>query len=396
MCAYYQCIASLQAQLDAVDGNDPVEYRKLRHAKDRLNDYMGMYLWAVKCGKESAYWCKKIKEILLVTVPCDCAQDDDAPHIIVPISGGGGGSITPSTFKYTFGTGSAGFPVSPSAGDIHEFTDTSGAYNEADIYQYNGTAWAFELNTKGPKGDAGTDASGVSAVTIYSDLSPNGNPPGTTNTVLKTYTFPALTMVNNGDMIKILGMFTYAQTDDAKLSQITWNGDVVSQLYSDALVDPSSVNVRLEAEVNRVNLINQICNGIAIRGGGTVALPQVLSTADLSNSVVITANGQSPDVATANEVICTQLSIMLFSMIHGAIIGSSNFAQGIAYTVGNTPLAIAFASTFASTSYSLSINCYDSLGNPQTFTVDKNLKLTTGFTIETLVDAIVEWTAILK
>jgi hypothetical protein len=396
MCAYYQCIASLQLQMEMAEGKDPLQYTKLRKAMLLLDDYMNLYLWSVKCGKDSAYWCKKIRWILQIHVPCDCAQDDDAPHIIVPISGGGGGSSNPSTFVYTFGTGSSGFPVSPHAGDIHEFTDTSGVYNKGDIYQYNGTAWVFEMNTQGPAGPAGANADGVSAVTIYSDLTSNGNPASTTNTVLKTYTFPALTMVNNGDMLKILGIFTLANDDNGKGMDITWGGNVISSYFTDALITALGENVRLEADVNRVNLINQVCNGQATRGGGVTQLPQVLCTANLSNPVVITADGQSTDVSVANEVVCTQLTVQLLSLVNGAIVGASNIAQGIATLVAGTPLDIVFPSTFASAGYSIEWNAYDNTGNPQTVTFDSNYKTVNGFRMQSIVNVTVEWTAILK
>ena len=398
MCAYYNCISSLQVQLDAVNGKDPIEYTKLRKAKDSLNDYMGMYLWAVKCGQNSAYWCNKIKYILQTYTPCDCAEDSDTPHEIIPIFGSGGSTPTPSTFKYTFGTGDAGFPTSPSAGDVHEFTltDTAGThiYYKGDIYSYSGTAWVFELNTMGEKGDKGDSASGVSAVNLWSSLTQNGTPAGTTNTVLKTYTLPALTMVNNGDILKILGSFIFAQNDNGKSAELTFNGDIVASTYTDALVNANNTYVKLEAEVNRINLLNQMTNGKAVRGNIIYEPVQTLDTADLSGAVVITANGQN-DVANASDVICDGLTIMLFSMINGAILGASSIAQGIATLIANTPLDIAFPGTFPSTNYTISWNAYDSFGNPQTVTFDKNYKLTTGFRAESIVDCQMEWTCIL-
>ena len=390
MCAYYNCIASLQLQMDAVRGENVLQYNKLRKAKDSLNDYMGMYLWAVKCGQDSAYWCKKIKEILVVNTPCDCAQDDDAPHEIIPIFGSGGGTvITPSLFQYTFGTGDAGFPSTPHAGDIHQFTATDTAspnvYFKGDIYSYSGSAWTFRLNVMGAKGDPGASASGVSAITLYSDLTLSGTPAGTANTTLKTYTLPALTMVNNGDQLKILASYILTKNDNGKAAGITFNGDLVASFYSDALITDITKYLRLEAEVNRINLISQMTVGAAKRLGGFTNEPmQTLNSANLSNAVVINAMGQN-DVAESNDLICNQLTVSLFSMVNGAILGNSNFAQGIVSTVGGTPLDIVFASTFASANYTLSINCYDSEGNPQTFTIDKNYKTTSGFRIETLV-----------
>jgi hypothetical protein len=395
MCAYYQCIASLQLQMEMAEGKDPLEYTKLRKAMLLLDDYMNLYLWSVKCGKDSAYWCKKIRWILQIHVPCDCAQDDDAPHIIVPISGGGGGSSTPSTFVYTFGTGSSGFPVSPHAGDIHEFTDTSGVYNKGDIYQYNGTAWVFEMNTQGEKGDPGANASGVSAVNLYSDLTSSGTPAGTDNTTLKTYTLPAPSMVNNGDQLKILASYILAENDNGKAAGITFNGDLVASYYTDALITDLTKYLRLEAEVNRINLISQMTIGGAKRLGGFINEPmQTLDSANLANAVVINATGQN-DAVSANDLICNQLSVSLFSMINGAILGSSAIAQGIATLVANTPLDISFASTFPSTNYTISFNAYDNTGNPQSVTFDKNYKLTTGFRAESIVDCQMEWTCIL-
>ncbi len=398
MCQYYNCISSLQLQLDTANGVDPVIYTRLRKAKDLINDYMNMYLWAIKCGLSTVYWCNKIKDILVSTVPCDCAQDDDAPvEIIAVIPGGGGGGGTPSTFVYTFGTGTADFPISPGSGDVHEFTDTSSGKIKGDIWQYNGSAWVFEINNTGvtgAKGDPGS--SNGSTVILHNSLTSNGTPAGTSNTTLKTYTLPLNTMVNNGDQLKVIASYILATNDRGKEVTLTWNGDTIAQFYTDALLNTSTKNVKLEAEINRINMINQFSLGGAKRFGGFINEPkQVLSTADLSSTVVINACGQN-DEGYANDIISNQLCVMLFSMISGSILGVSAFAQGIATLVGGVPQDIAFASTFPSAGYSISFNAYDSLGNPQSVTFDKNFKVVGGFRAESLVDCTMEWVCVLQ
>jgi hypothetical protein len=251
------------------------------------------------------------------------------------------------------------------------------------------------MNTQGEKGDPGANASGVSAVNLYSDLTSSGTPAGTANTTLKTYTLPALSMVNNGDQLKILASYILAENDNGKAAGITFNGDLVASYYTDALITDLTKYLRLEAEVNRINLISQMTIGGAKRLGGFINEPmQTLDSANLANAVVINATGQN-DAVSANDLICNQLSVSLFSMINGAILGSSAIAQGIATLVANTPLDISFASTFPSTNYTISFNAYDNTGNPQSVTFDKNYKLTTGFRAESIVDCTMEWTCIL-
>lgn len=398
MCQYYNCLISFQAQMDAANGNDSVTYIRLRKAKDLLNDYMNMYLWAIKCGQSTVYWCNKIKDILVSTVPCDCANDDDAPvEIIAVIPGGGGGSGTPSTFKFTFGTGTVGFPVSPGAGDVHKFTDTSGAYTKGDVYQYSGTAWAFEINDTGDKGDKGdAGSSNGSTVILHNSLTSNGTPAGTSNTTLKTYTLPLNTMVNNGDQLKILASYILATNSRGKEVTLTWDGNTVAQFYTDALLNVATQNVKLEAEVNRSNMLSQLVVGGATRFGGFINSPKFTTcSADLSSDIVIDACGQN-DEAYASDVLCDQLCVMLFSMISGAIVGASNFAQGISTLVANTPLDIVFLNAFVSAGYTISWNAYDNLGNPQTVTFDSTYKLAAGFRMQSLVNCTVEWTAILQ
>jgi hypothetical protein len=381
--------------MDAANGVDPVEYTRLRKAKDLLNDYMNMYLWAIKCGQSTVYWCNKIKDILKSTVPCDCAEDDDAPVEIIAVipGGGGGGGGTPSTFKYTFETGTAGFPVSPTALDIHEFTDTSAGYTKCDIYQYSGTTWVFELNTKGDPGAPGATVYSSSSVILHNDLTSNGTPAGQGNTVLKTYSTPANIMVNNGDRLLIAAEYEMALDDNGKGMELSFNGDTIAEFYTDALINASNKNVRLVGEVNRKTVLTQTTKGGAMQYGGFINLPvSTDSTANLVNPVVINANGQN-DVATANDIVCTQLVVTLNSLVSGSPLGVTNFAQGIANLTASVTTTITFPSAFNSAGFSISGLCYDGSNNPQTFSISN--KTVNGFDVISPVTSVFEWSATL-
>ena len=394
MCQYYNCLISFQAQMDAANGTDPVEYARLRKAKDLLNDYMNMYLWAIKCGQSTVYWCNKIKDILKSTVPCDCAEDDDAPVEIIAVIPGGGGSSTPSTFVYSFGTGTAGFPVTANKYDVHKFTDTSGAYTKGDVYAYTGTTWVFEINDAGAAGKDGTNIYSSSSVILYNDFIPKGTPSGTGNTILNTYSIPANIMVNNGDQLRITANYELALNDNGKGMELTFNGDTIAEHYTDALINSSTKNVTLQAEVNRKTVAAQTSKGGAIQLGGFINLPiSVDSTADLTAPVVINALGQN-DIASASDVTCKQLCVVLFSKVNGAPLGVTAFAQGIASLTGGAPATtILFTSAFPSILYSISGLCYDSGGNPQTFTISN--KTVNGFDVAVLVTSTLEWSCVL-
>jgi hypothetical protein len=394
-CTYYDCVAAVQLQMDGIIGSDPVEYNRLRKAKDKLNDYILLWIQAVSCGQDASRWCTAIKDVLLQTVPCDCAEEEGVPIEIYPIIGGGNSSpSSPSTFRFTFGLGSAGFPGSPHQYDVHEFTDTSGSYTKGDVYQYNGTSWVFQLNTMGSKGDAGHSVNSTSANVLHNDLSAVATSAGPTVQTLMSYVFPPNTLVNNGDQAKLKAIFQYAKNANGKASFLSWNAGVVASHYTDSTITDATKFVELAAEVNMINAISQLIVGGAKRSGGFINDPVVTNaSADLSAAVNILASGQE-DASVGGDITCKQLYVELHSQLTGNVVGASYFAQGVEAITGGSTLHIVFASAFGSADYTTGINAYDSSHQPIAWTMSN--KTVNGFDIDSLDSGTIEWSAILS
>jgi hypothetical protein len=383
-CDLRQCMLNLfNRWLSAKNGNKKLE-QDLQTTWLEAVGYWVEYTTAKNCGLDTSVSCQKLKD-LLASVDCSCDPDtSDSSVRIVAISAGTGG-VTPSTFVFWVDT------TNPSGGNPGDIWYNSTTYI---IYQNVANTWVAVGTIQGATGPAGADgANATSASVLFNEITDSATPAGTGNTKLKTYAVPANTMVNNGDYLLIRALFQLGLNDNGKTLQICFNGDVVATHFTDALINASTKYVELVGIVHRKSVIAQLSSGGVSKYGGFTNTPVITAhTATLTANVDVDAYGQNT-VASASDIICKQLSVELHSKMGGSVIGASYFDQGIANLVGTVSQTIAFATTFGSTLYTVSINAYDGANQPIAWTVSN--KTVYGFDIISPDTGTAEWSAIL-
>ena len=310
MCQYYSCITAVQAQMDKSEGSDPAQYNKLRLVKTRLNDYILLYQWALSCGKDAAHWCKKIKEELLNTVPCECAEDDGVPVEIIPlIRTGGGSSTTPSTFKWDWSSVTYIGTTVGNNGDVHSHTDGS-------TYLYMQSKVAGVWTAQSGNLYVTSVAPPTPATIIVNDTLTVGTDNGNSEKDLDTYTFtPSDYMDTDGDVLHVFTMFQEALNDDGKKMNLYFGGDIIVSKQTDSLINSLNNIVTLEMWITRMSSSTQ--NIVAkMERYGEVINTYSTNTKDLTASQIIKMTGQNNGtVYAANDVMGKVMRIELIKMI---------------------------------------------------------------------------------
>jgi hypothetical protein len=208
-CDIKPCIDNLYAKYVEALGKNLTRVDELRTKIIKVNYNWMLYQMAERCGESYTEYCAEIAAIIL-SENCQCQISDTTVSVeVVPLALQAIPSV--SGCDITFGTGAAGLPVTPTIGDTHFFTTTSGLFNAYDVYWYNGSAWAYQYNIKGATGAAGAagtnGASGADGTTVLF-CDDNGDSATTTSYTLfanKTYAVTALTAT--GDEILVEGIF---------------------------------------------------------------------------------------------------------------------------------------------------------------------------------------------
>jgi hypothetical protein len=393
MCNYYNCIATLQLSMDAVKDSNFKEYQTLRAAETALNDYIIRYLLAKQCGENSQYWCDKIKEILLQTTPCDCAEDTNVPTLIVPVGGGGGTVVNLSNFKFTFGAGSSGFPSSPTDGDVHAFTDTSGGYSKGDIYKYIVNAWVFQYNNMGATGVGVAGADGKDGhLYIHNDIADVGTDAGTNEKTLKTYSVPSNILGVNGDVLIFESVFTLGHNASGKTVRQSFGGDNVVEYFCDSLIGDDNDDVRLTTLVSRISANSQLVESSIERKGGYINSPIITTAAkDCTGAITVAATGQN-SVATLNDIVCKAMRVSVGKLLTSTPVVYSAYEKGIGIPVtAYVPYSVTFSTAFPNNSYYFDVTIRDSNGTLQTAEIT-NITIY-GFTVTSPVNGTLNWKA---
>ena len=309
MCLYYNCIAAVQSQMDASEGNDPAQYQTLRVAKTKLNDYILLYQWALSCGKNAAHWCTLIKKVLLETVPCDCAEDDAAPVEIIPVISGGGSS--PAPFSFLFDYSNVSFIGTSNTGNYHWYTDWNGTtgtrlYLQAKV----GGVWIpissnlYVTSTTPP----------TPATIIYNNSSLTGTDAGTSEKTLDTETItPSDYIDSNGDVLHVYSMFQLAQNDHGKTMNLYFGGDIILTKFIEGMVNSLNNTVVMELWITRTDVATQNITTHMERYGEN-ANTFITKTKTLTASQEIKMTGQNA-VATANDIVSMNLKIEVIKII---------------------------------------------------------------------------------
>lgn len=396
-CLYYDCIGAVVTLYENNKGVSPDDERYYKSIIDELEMYWMRYSQAVTCGKDGSAYCEKIRTLLINTVPCECANDDSKSREIIPITGGGGGGTTVTGSKWTSGTGAAGLPVSPSSGDFHIFNADGGAYTTGDIYKYTGSAWVFQFNNAGADGTNGTDgADGANGVAVLiNDISDDATPAGTSETDLKTYTMPVNMLIYDGDFVEIKSVFELANDEEEKTVAQYFGGDKIAEQFTDSLVSSANDIVKLTSKVNRTGSAAQFIESNVERTGSAAKLTTQTATKDLTSQVVIKATGKS-GVATAGQIVCKQLLVVLNSVYQQAPVVLGGWAQGVESLTAGVTKTVTFTNPMPTTSYTIVVRAYDSGGNTYDVYIDPANKTVNGFHMMTAANTTCEWEATIK
>lgn len=149
-CDIKQCVVNLYNRYLGYLNTNPTKALQLAGYLLRINSAWTLYGMEERCGGNYTTWCNEISAIV-VSENCQCVTDTSVSKEVVPLSLqiSGTGSCD---CGITFGTGVAGFPLTPTDGDTHIFNATGGGYTLGDIYYYTSGAWVFQFNTIGAAG----------------------------------------------------------------------------------------------------------------------------------------------------------------------------------------------------------------------------------------------------
>jgi len=179
--------------------------------------------------------------------------------LAAPTNGVDGATWTTGTTVPSSGTGANG--------DLFLLTTTEGVYKKIA-----GT-WTLITNIKGAAGTNGTTL-------LYNNLTVD-TASGTSPDTLKTYTLPANTLVNNGDMLKIETCFSIGDSTSSSFGYVQLMGQTVlacsiggsstdSSIVTTNLTKISSTQLKLETyETDFLSNIFQNNNYLIATSGGT-------------------------------------------------------------------------------------------------------------------------------
>ena len=172
-CDIKQCVINLYEKYRGYLNSNPSKALTLAGYLLRINSAWTLYGMEERCGGDFTVWCNEISAIV-ASENCQCATDTTISKEVIPLSLQISGSSA-CDCGITFGSGSAGFPLSPAEGDTHIF-NADGAYSKGDIYYYTSGAWVFQFNIIGATGATGANGSdgaagadGVDGVAVVFD-----------------------------------------------------------------------------------------------------------------------------------------------------------------------------------------------------------------------------------
>jgi hypothetical protein len=155
-------------------------------------------------------------------------------------------------------------------------------------------------------GSAGSSA-GKPGMMIFCSDNIVATDDGTLKTLI-SFTLPAGTMENDGDVLMIEGAVTLLNDADLKLSAVTFGGTVVDGRSGIADAGLSRVH---RCTIIRKSATTQVANGFcAVSGSGTVTVTTPAET--LSGAITIALKGQNSTDATAGSVTSRSLTVWYF------------------------------------------------------------------------------------
>lgn len=381
-CDLRQCMLNLfNRWLDAKSGNRKLEM-DLQTTWLEAVGYWVEYQTAKSCGLSTDAACQKLKD-LLASVDCSCTTDtSDSSVRIVAHSTGTGGGTTPSTFVFWVNS------TNPSGGNSGDIWYNYSTYH---IWQNVGGTWNDIGSIQGATGPSGADGSSSNANILYNEAG-TATSAGTGEETLNSYTIPAATIANDGDVLEIVATYTLASNDNGKTVKIYWGGDEIISYFTDSLVNASNNFVALKGMITRISATSQEKEGYITRFGGFNSAPKISSSAkNLASTVIVSATGQN-SVASASDISCNHMRVIYNSFMTSAPTVLAGYDSGIVSLTAFTPQVITFASSMPSASYQINLTATDSFGTVQPDIVVTSITVN-GFTVEAPVNVTLRWEA---
>ena len=350
---------------------------------------LGVALWTkfyneVKCGVDTSGVCQELKD-LLANEDCSCSYSNNgtSQRIFANSGSGGGGGQIIYISPFNFGNGSA-VPTGGNPGDYYWQVLTDHKYV---WYNLSGT-WINLFDVQGTKGDKGDPGTSNGSSNVLFNSEGTGTSAGTTNEILSAYNLIAGILNSNGDFLDITAIITFAKNDNGKTVKLNWGGDILASYFTES---HSVKNVKLNGVVNKRGANAQDCEGSFVTSMGKCYVNQFATTRDLTTTQIISVTGQNA-VASALDIICDTLRIVLYSKITGSIIAVGTYESGKTNLVANTPQTITFTVPFGDDTWVGGWTAIDAYGTTQTVTITNITE--TGFTAETIVDTTLFWSAL--
>lgn len=252
-CTFYDCLASIFTRyLGVINGTLSGNIQYYKDAMSRAAYYLTMYNAAQACGEDTGDWCTRIKDLIDSDSDCCDTTEDTINTAIVPITVSAYSISSASTASaITFGTAAAGLPSSPSRGDMHLFTSTGGAYDQWDVYWYDGVGWVDQGNILGADGASGSSTIPV----LHNDISNDADANNTFEQFLKSYSLPQATLAPNDSYLEIVA---YINIDANINTTLRLRFD--SQIILEHAINTSiETNVILRALAHRDSSTTLIC-----------------------------------------------------------------------------------------------------------------------------------------
>jgi hypothetical protein len=203
----------------------------------------------------------------------------------------------------------SGFPVSPTDYSTHTFTNSGSisgvTITTGDLYQYNGSAWIFQINT------VGADGANSSSV-LYNDCSDDSSGAAGAQT-LKTYTTPT-TITTDGSYLDIETLWQVNAGVDGTLT-IEYATDIPN-IIDVPVSTTSTTYIRVFARVHRTSgtttFVETWYETLGTPNSKVEFAP--ITTGDDVGAANVIAAVRNLTVGAPADVICKKLTVTVFNL----------------------------------------------------------------------------------
>jgi hypothetical protein len=397
-CLLNQCITNFFDYTVGLRDTNPAKYQEYREKSIEILMLWMQFTNAERCGEEYDTFCTEIQDIVKGT-DCFCLQDlTTSPVPIYPISSS---TVTQSaTFLFDLITSLPGGTPAWDWAFLWDNVTVPSASTYLKLYQNVGGTAFFVMDIKGAAGAAGAagrDGTGTNQSVLWNDIGNSGTAAGTSETTLKTYTLPSGILENNGEQLEIDTVSTLAANDNGKTVRLYFGGNEIYEYFTDSLIISGDDKLYLGAVVNRTAVAAQYVTSKAERGNKMYSPKVTTWTENSAAPIIIHLSGQN-STSTANDIVANQLCLRYSGMVSSTPVISADLKFGILSLTAGVQYDYLFATdgwaNFTSTPYTLNLTAVDVNGDTQQVTI-VGTPAVTGFSISTIVNTTVSWSAFL-